>query len=238
MHGVAIRPLAPANMGFTCAFSAHLRTRFAGAVLKNVVLTTRGPDGRSVCAAGDVVLTAYGIEGGPVYTLSRPLREALAHAGRAELTLDLLPARAVDELAAAFARARGKRSFASHLRRASGLTGAASALLHECTTPATRAAPPALAAAVKALPLPVRAPRPLAEAISTAGGVAWAALDAQSMVRVRPGVFVAGEMLDWEAPTGGYLLTACFATGHRAGAAAACWSLGHARSRPHRNDAG
>ena len=158
-----------------------------------------------------------------VYAFAAPLRDALATDGRAVLHLDLAPGRTLASLAADLARPRGHDSLASHLRRRAGITGVKAGLLRELLPPETLTASDCLAAAIKDLPLPVNAPRPIDEAISTAGGVAFEALDEHLMLRDLPGVFCAGEMLDWEAPTGGYLLTACFATGHAAGQGARNW---------------
>ncbi|MGE0385385.1 MAG: TIGR03862 family flavoprotein [Gammaproteobacteria bacterium] len=218
---VAVTPLAPANCGFECAVSEHLRERHAGSIAKNVVLSCTTADGRTHGAPGDLVITRYGFEGGCVYALSRHLRESILRDGVATLRIDLAPGRSEQALREALARPRGKRSFPDHLRRATGLDGVRAALLHETLRDAPRDDPAALAAAIKSATFALTAPRPVEEAISTAGGIAFADVDENLMLRAKPGVFVAGEMLDWEAPTGGYLLTACLATGARAGAAAA-----------------
>ncbi len=211
--GVALAPFRPANMGFDVAWSDHMRDRFAGAPVKGGALTFGGRTVR-----GEFVVTASGVEGGAIYALSAPLRDAL-EAGGAVLTLDLAPDRSEADLARKLARPRGKASFANHLRKTVKIEGVKAALLRELAPEAAddRAR---LAAAIKALPLPLVRPRPLAEAISAAGGVRFDEIDAGFQLRRLPGVFVAGEMLDWEAPTGGYLLTACLATGLAAGQAA------------------
>ena len=214
--GVETAPLVPANCGFDVAWSDHLRDRFAGAPVKPVALIFGNRR-----AAGEFVVTETGIEGGAVYALSAILRDAIAADGSAVLTLDLVPERREARIAADLAKPRGKRSMATHLKRAAGLSGVKAALLRECADPADFADPARLAAIIKALPLRLVAARPLDEAISSAGGVAFAALDGDFMLRALPGTFCAGEMLDWEAPTGGYLLSACFATGRAAGDAAA-----------------
>ncbi len=225
-RGIRPAPLRPANCGFDVAggWSAPLRERFAGAPVKPVVLSFGGQ-----AVKGELMLTATGIEGSPVYALSAALRDAIARDGRAVPELDIKPDWSAERLARELARPRGSRSVSSHLSRATGLHGAAAALVREVLPPATLVADPArLAAELKRLPLPLAAPRPLAEAISTAGGVRFADLDDWLMLAALPGVFAAGEMLDWEAPTGGYLLTACFATGRAAGSGAAAWALRNA----------
>ncbi len=217
-RGVEIVPLLPANCGFDVAWSPHFRERFAGAPVKSVVLTVAGQHHR-----GEFVVTEAGIEGGPVYAHSAVLRDAIAAQGTATLTLDLAPGRDAERLARDLSRPRGSRSLATHLRRTVGIEGVKAGLLRECLPPAVLADPGRLAAGMKALPLRLRAARPIDEAISSAGGVALSGLDDDLMIRALPGVFCAGEMLDWEVPTGGYLLTACFALGRRAGAGAAAW---------------
>lgn len=220
--GVAVAPLQPANCGFDVDWSPVFRERFAGAPVKPV--TGRLAD---CCGEpekqGEFNITETGIEGGLIYALSAPLRDALASHGEATLWLDLVPGRSEARLAAELAQPRGRDSLANHLRRRVGLTGVKAALLRECSPPATLADPRQLAAAIKALPLRLKAPRPIDEAISSAGGVCYEAVDAQGMLQARPGVFVAGEMLDWEAPTGGYLLTACMASGRHAGHGVIDW---------------
>ena len=217
-RGVPVRPFAPANCGFDIPWSPFFRERFAGAPLKSVALSFAG-----VRRQGECVVTAHGIEGGVVYSLSAALRDAIAADGSALLQFDLAPGRDEAALAAALARPRGRRSIATHLRRVAGLEGAKAALLREGAGAALPEGAAALARLIKACPLRLVATRPIDEAISTAGGVPRAALDDGLMLRALPGVFCAGEMLDWEAPTGGYLLTACLATGLHAGRAAADW---------------
>jgi len=212
-RGIAIAPLQPANCGFEVeGWSAHLRDKFAGAPLKTVSLALPGSAPRK----GEFVLTATGIEGSLVYALSAPIREAINRDGAATVLLDLLPDRTLAQVASALARPRGSQSMAKHLHRQLKLDGVKAALLRELTDAATFQDPQALAAAIKALPIRLIRPRPLDEAISSAGGVTFEALDTNLMLRQMPGVFCAGEMLDWEAPTGGYLLTACFASGRAA----------------------
>jgi len=212
-RGIAIAPLQPANCGFEVAgWSEHLREKFAGAPLKTVSLALPGEAPRK----GEFVLTATGIEGSLVYALSAPIRNTINRDGAATVLLDLLPDRNLTQIASALARPRGSQSMAKHLHRQLKLDGVKAALLRELTDATTFQAPQALAAAIKALPIRLVRPRPLDEAISSAGGVPFEELDEDLMLRRLPGVFCAGEMLDWEAPTGGYLLTACFASGRAA----------------------
>jgi len=221
--GVPVTPLQPANCGFDVEWSAHFRERFAGEPVKSVraraSLAGRPPLER----AGEFVITAHGIEGGLVYALSAPLRDGIATAGQAVMCVDLLPARSLDWVAGEVAHPRGSRSLASHLQSRLGLKGVKAGLLRECLPADAFADPQALARGIKALPLRLRSPRPIDEAISSAGGVIFDALDSHLMLRQLPGVFCAGEMLDWEAPTGGYLLTGCFASGHAAAQGALAW---------------
>lgn len=213
--GVPVTPLQPANGGFTVAWSAGFVERHAGEPLKGAALAHGG-----VVSRGEAVVTAAGLEGGGIYALSRVLRGTLARAGRAVLTLDLRPDTPADRLAARLDAGRPGLSLANRLRRA-GLPPLTLALLREAGETPREAA--ALAAVLKALPLTLTGTTGMARAISTAGGVRLDALDDRLMLRARPGVFAAGEMLDWEAPTGGYLLTACLATGRAAGLGAAAW---------------
>jgi hypothetical protein len=172
---------------------------------------------------GDLMVTAGGIEGGMIYALSALLRDELVAQGCAVIFLDMAPGKDLSRVIAEIAHPRGSRSMSSHLQSRANIKGVKAGLLRELVPAADFDHPERLAAAIKALPLRLIAPRPLDEAISTAGGVAFEALDEHLMVRALPGVFCAGEMLDWEAPTGGYLLTACFASGHCAGAGALAW---------------
>jgi uncharacterized flavoprotein (TIGR03862 family) len=219
--GVDIAPLQPANCGFELAWSEHLSSRFAGAPLKPVVAHWTDRRGVAHSRQGEFVLSEYGVEGSLIYAIGAELREQIAARGEALLKLDLVPGYTQSALAERLAAPRGKHSIGDWLRRRAGLDAAKCALVFELTDKSVLADPLALAAQLKALPLHLRAPRPVAEAISTAGGVRLEALDEHLMLRARPGVFCAGEMLDWEAPTGGYLLTACFASGLLAGRAVA-----------------
>jgi hypothetical protein len=222
--GVATAPLVPANCGFECAWSEHLASRFAGAPLKAVVAQWHDRNGWRHQRQGECVISEYGIEGSLIYAIGPALREQIAARGEALLKLDLAPGYPLDTLVSRLGAPRGKHSIGDWIRRRAGLDAAKCALVFEVADKATLANHVALAGLIKALPLRLRAPRPIAEAISTAGGVRFDAMAQEHlMLRARPGVFCAGEMLDWEAPTGGYLLTACFASGRRAGNAAAQW---------------
>lgn len=216
--GVDVRPLLPSNCGFEAGWSAHFRERFAGAPVKTVVASFGGAR-----HTGEFIVTEHGIEGGVVYALSAPLRDAIAAHGNAVLELDLAPAWDLKRLENELSRPRGSRSLSSHIQSRVGLKGAKVGLLREALAKEAFESGGRLAAGIKSLPVKLTAARPLAGAISTAGGVAFEALDEKLMIRGLPGVFCAGEMLDWEAPTGGYLLTACFATGRAAGAGAVAW---------------
>lgn len=211
--GGEIAPFRPANMGFDVAWSRHMAERFAGAPVKPVRLGIGSAE-----AKGECVVTAAGIEGGAVYALSSAIRDALGADG-ADVSLDLAPDRDRADLAAALSRPRGRASLAEHLRKRARISGVKAALLRELA-PETLGDAEAMAAAIKAAPLRVLRPRPMEEAISSAGGLRWSSLTPDFELKSRPGVFAAGEMLDWEAPTGGYLLTACLATGRAAGRAA------------------
>ncbi|HEY0051984.1 MAG TPA: TIGR03862 family flavoprotein [Caulobacteraceae bacterium] len=214
--GVALAPFRPANMGFEVAWSPEFAARHGGQPLKGVALTF---DGRAV--RGEAMVTAYGLEGGAVYARSAALRDALDRDGRATLVVDLKPDLTAAALAARLARPRGKASLSNHLRKAAGLAPLAIGLLREAGP--LPEAPGDLAARIKAAPVALTAARGLDRAISSAGGIRLEALDERLMLRARPGVFAAGEMLDWEAPTGGYLLQACFATGVAAADGALAW---------------
>jgi uncharacterized flavoprotein (TIGR03862 family) len=227
-RGVAIAPLRPANCGFDVGWSDHFRQRFAGRPVKSVVLTFTNSQAVTFQRQGELVITETGVEGSLIYAASALLRDEIAAAGSATFTLDLAPNRSRQWLADKLARPRGSRSLSSHLQSRVNLKGVKMGLLREVSPAAVLADPVQLAAAIKALPLRLSAPRPLDEAISSAGGVLFEALDEHLMLRRLPGVFCAGEMLDWEAPTGGYLLTACFASGRAAGSGALAWLMGSA----------
>jgi uncharacterized flavoprotein (TIGR03862 family) len=218
-----VRALQPANCGFDCEWSPAFAQRFAGAPVKPGWIALRDDAGERGWHQGEFVVTTTGIEGSLVYALSARLREAIARRGFADIELDLAPGRDAERLARELSGPRDGRSFSEFLRRRSGITGVRAGLLRELWPEAASLPPSALALAIKAAPLRLLRARPLAEAISSAGGVALEALDENLMLRSLPGCFCAGEMLDWEAPTGGYLLSACFASGYVAGRGAARW---------------
>jgi uncharacterized flavoprotein (TIGR03862 family) len=222
-RGINIAPLQPANCGFDCAWSEHFRERHAGQPLKSVVASFTGVDGREHAQAGECIITTNGIEGGVIYALSAPLRDAIAANDSATLHFDLAPGGDLQRLTHDLAESRGKRSLANHLQNKAGISGVKAGLLREGLSTEELGESARLAGRLKACPVTLTAPRPLSEAISSAGGVSFSAVDESLMLRALPGVFCAGEMLDWEAPTGGYLLTACFASGRLAGSAAAKW---------------
>lgn len=222
-RGLHIAPLQPTNCGFDVGWSEHFRTKFAGYPVKSVAVVMRNDAGAESWHPGEFVITETGVEGGVIYAVSASLRDEIMAKGVATLRLDLAPDRDVPRLTHDLSRPRGKRTMATHLQRQAHIEGVKAGLLREVVTKEDFADPARLAAAIKALPLRLIAPRPLEEAISTAGGVPFEALDERLMIRALPGLFCAGEMVDWEAPTGGYLLSACFATGLAAGAGAVAW---------------
>ncbi len=228
-RGVQLAAFRPANCGFDLPWSEHFRSRFAGEPVKNIAASCEGPDGTHWQRAGECLVSASGIEGNLIYALAAPLRDSLDASGTATLHMDLLPGRDLAWVSREVAHPRGSRSLSSHLASRLGLKGVKTGLLYECLGKEAILDPARLAAAIKALPLHPVAPRPIAEAISSAGGIRTDELDAQLMLRALPGVFCAGEMLDWEAPTGGYLLTACMATGHSAGRGVLAWLQQHRR---------
>ncbi|MFI8645686.1 TIGR03862 family flavoprotein [Pseudomonas iridis] len=225
-RGVGLAPLQPSNCGFEVqAWSELLVSKFAGAPLKNIAIGLND----DIPRLGECVITATGIEGSLIYALSAPMREAINAHGSATIHIDLLPGRPVDKIQAALSKPRGSRSMSKHLHSQVGIDGVKAALLRELTDAATFADPALLARAIKALPLTLIKTRPLDEAISSAGGVTFEAMDERLMLKALPGVFCAGEMLDWEAPTGGYLLTGCFASGRAAGLGIVQWLKSSAR---------
>lgn len=220
---VPVKPLQPANCGFDVKWTDHFRTKFAGHPVKTVGVVAKTVDDLVIRRRGEFVITESGVEGGVIYSVSAGLRDVIAGKGVATLRLDLAPDREVQRLIKDLSQPRGKRTMAAQLERRAGIAGVKAGLLREVLSKEEFADPVRLAAAIKSLPLRLVATRPIAEAISTAGGVTFEGLDERLMFRRLPGVFGAGEMLDWEAPTGGYLLTACLATGHTAGAGALKW---------------
>lgn len=231
---IDVAPLVPANCGFEVSvdarkgWSEHLRTKFAGTPLKSVMLSCNDALGHTFARKGEMVITEYGIEGSLVYAASALLRDEIARAGHAQLHLNLLPDIGAERVLAEVRHPRGSRSLSSHLKSRLHLQPVHLALLHEVLPRETLQGPVQLAHAIQHLPIAVVATRPLDEAISSAGGVRLEALDDALMARQTPGVFAAGEMLDWEAPTGGYLLNACFASGRHAALGALAYLQAHA----------
>ncbi len=215
---VAISPLRPANGGFVVAWSPQMKERFAGQPVKRIVIRCAGDE-----AAGEAMIDAAGIEGGAIYALSAPIRETIARDGAATIRIDLRPDLPASELAVRLAKRRKGETLSNHLRKAAGLAPVAIALLRDAAREPLPDEPHALAASIKEAPLRLEAAMPIARAISTAGGIARDELDARFMLKRLPGVFVAGEMVDWEAPTGGYLLQASFATAVAAAAGIETW---------------
>ncbi len=218
-QGVPLTPFTPSNCSFLCTWTHHMRSQFAGAPIKSVRLTA--PNGEAT--RGEFVITARGVESGGIYTLSAALVDQIGAEGQAQLMIDMLPDLTEPEIARRLNARPGKTSLSNHMRKSLSLSPAKRALAFELTDASTRAAPTQLAAALKALPLTLTGAAPLDDAISTRGGVAWSALDENLMLKHLPGMFCAGEMIDWDAPTGGYLITACLATGRAAAENAATW---------------
>jgi uncharacterized flavoprotein (TIGR03862 family) len=221
--GVKIEPWLSANCGFDVNWTAHLKEKFDGAPLKSVSLTFTDLNSYTETKQGELLIKEYGIEGSLIYAFSQRLRDYIGVHGQATFTLDLLPGRSAKQVLADVSRPRGSRSLSRHLQACIGNDVLKRALLYEVLNRAQMEHPPTLAKCLKALRITLRSPRPLAEAISTAGGVRFSSVNENLMLNAIPGVFVAGEMLDWEAPTGGYLLTGCFATGAWAGTGAVKW---------------
>jgi uncharacterized flavoprotein (TIGR03862 family) len=220
-RGIDVAPFVPSNCGFDADWTPVFRERFAGEPLKSIAIGVPRGDGAVEWRVGECLVTEHGIEGSLVYALSAAIRERVAAGG--EILIDLTPQLSAERVREEVMHPRGARSLSSHLQSRLHLTGVKAGLLRECTSKDGFADLETLAARIKALPLRLRRPRPIAEAISSAGGVTFESLDARLMLRALPGVFCAGEMLDWEAPTGGYLLTACFASGIVAGEGALAW---------------
>jgi uncharacterized flavoprotein (TIGR03862 family) len=217
-QGVAVAPLLPANCGFDVqgGWSEHFATRFAGQAFKSVAIAFSNSEGVRFARKGEFVATASGVEGSLIYAASSLLRDEILAQGSATFELDLLPALSPQRVLSEVQHPRGSRTLSSHLKSRLGIDGIKAAMLYELLSKEQLHDPVQLAAAIKALPVTLVATRPLDEAISSAGGVLFEAMDEHLMLRALPGVFCAGEMLDWEAPTGGYLLTACLASGRRA----------------------
>ena len=221
--GIKVLPLRPSNCGFDIEWSDYLRSRFAGEPVKSVCLSFTDIAGVRHHKQGDFVVTKFGIEGSLIYPFAAAIVNTLEAKARAVLYVDLLPGLSIEQIKNKLAMARGKRSMSEHLRRRLGISGVKAALMHEVIAPELFAQTDQLAAAIKSLPITCQRPRPIDEAISTAGGVSFDALDENLMLKDLAGVFCAGEMLDWDAPTGGYLFTACFASGYVAGQGIVKW---------------
>lgn len=224
-QGIGTAPLKASNCGFDVdgEWTDHLKSKFAGQPIKPVSIALKRADGSIDRQQGEFVLTETGVEGSLIYAFSARIRQAIEQDGHATIELDLLPSHSADQVLAETTRPKGPRSLSTHLKSRLGLQGIKMGLLYEQLTPEILNNAKALAPFIKALPIKLVAARPMDEAISTAGGVRWDALDANQMAQAKPGLFMAGEMLDWDAPTGGYLLTASLATGQQAALGALAW---------------
>jgi uncharacterized flavoprotein (TIGR03862 family) len=222
-RGVAVNALKPSNCGFNVSWSPYFRGHFAGQPVKNVRLSLPVPGAPGFNQAGEFVITEHGVEGGSIYALSALAREDIALQGFSDIYIDLAPDRSLAFLIGRLMQPRGKQSLGNYLRKRLHLDSVKIALLREALTLADFDDPATLCTIIKQLPIRLVTTRPIDEAISTAGGISFEALDNQLMITTLPGIFCAGEMLDWEAPTGGYLLTACFASGRAAGLGALSW---------------
>ncbi|MHB8914358.1 MAG: TIGR03862 family flavoprotein [Thiobacillus sp.] len=221
--GVQVAPLQPSNCGFDVGWSEYFQSRFTGQPLKSVALSFTDVSGNTQRRVGELMLSDTGVEGSLIYAVSAQLRDVIGARGVAVLHLDLAPDKNLARLTAEIVHPRGARSLSSHLQSRAGIKGVKMGLLRELMAAQSFADPLRLAGAIKSLPITLTATRPLDEAISSAGGIVFEELDAHLMLHKLPGVFCAGEMLDWEAPTGGYLLTGCFASGRAAGLGALRW---------------
>ena len=222
-HGITVSPLKPANCGFNTHWSEHFISRFAGMPLKTIAITLQDVHAPSQRKQGECMITEHGIEGSLIYALSADIRDAIGAHGETTIHIDLLPDKSLAEVLANVSHPRGSRSLSSHLQSRLGIKGIKAGLLRELVSAQDYQDPAKLSDAIKALPLKLISSRPIDEAISSAGGVEFSELNEQLMLKKMPGVFCAGEMLDWEAPTGGYLLTACFASGRSAGLGVIDW---------------
>ncbi len=216
--GIKVNPFSPANCGFNVNWSSHFSEKFHGQPVKSVILCFKG-----FKQQGEFVIAKNGVEGSLIYSASAKLRDELISTGSATFTLDLAPDTSIQKLTQALERPRGSTSLSNHIRKTTGIQGVKLGLLYEFCTKETFEDSNQLASAIKSLPIPIVSTTPLATAISSAGGISFEELDDHLMLRKMPGVFCAGEMLDWEAPTGGYLLTACFALGRAAGKGSLRW---------------
>jgi hypothetical protein len=223
--GAKVEALKPSDCGFDVNWSPHFRERFDGHPIKSVVLSFG-----SFHQQGEFIVTKEGVEGSLIYAASALIRDEIYSSGKAVVALDMAPERSVEWLEEKLSRPRGSRSMASHLEKTAGIKGVKTGLLREFVSKEDFANMERLAYSIKHLRIPMVAPRPLDEAISSAGGVTFESLDENLMLRAMPGIFCAGEMLDWEAPTGGYLLTACFASGYVAGHGVLKWIMNLADS--------
>ncbi len=221
--GIPVSTLKPSNCGFNVKWTEHFRSKFAGSPIKPVVATIKDINGNPIQQQGEFNITAEGVEGNLIYSFSALIREIIYANGVAEILLDLAPGKSMERLESELAKPRGSKSMSNHLRARAGIEGVKAGLLHEYLSSEQFNNPHQLAATIKSFSLKLISARPLDEAISSAGGIPFAALNKNLMVEKMPGVFCAGEMLDWEAPTGGYLLTACYATGYQAGLGVAKW---------------
>lgn len=211
--GVKVDPFKPANCGFDVVLTDFIRKKFDGEPIKTVAIQTLDLQGQMVRRQGEFILTPNGFEGSLIYFFSSLFRQKIEHEGFADITLDLLPDFSLDQIEGILRHDRGKKSFSTYMQRTLGLNGIKLALLHEFATTTNFADPHKLAYLIKQLPVRLLHPRPLDEAISSAGGVSLDAVNDELMLKQAPGLFCAGEMLDWEAPTGGYLITACLSLG-------------------------
>ena len=222
-RGINVNDLKPSNCGFNVAWSDTFRNRFEGSPVKTVVLSFTNTKGETTCKQGEFVISVHGIEGSLIYPFSAQLRKEIEARGSAVIVLDLAPDWSETQLRNKLSIPQGTQSLTNHLRKTVHIEGVKAGLIREFTQKAALHDPFRLAASIKSLPIPLTAPRPIAEAISSAGGVAFEELDDRLMIRKLPGVFCAGEMLDWDATTGGYLITACMATGRWAGQEVFSW---------------
>jgi len=222
-HGIPVSPLKPANCGFNTHWSEHFTSRFAGSPLKTIAISILDKHKQAQHKQGECMITQNGIEGGLIYALSANIRNMIDTCGEATIYLDLLPDKSLAQVLADVSHPRGSRSLSSHLQSRLGIKGIKAGLLRELVSAEDYTQPVKLSNAIKALPLKLTSTRPIDEAISSAGGVNFECLNEHLMIKNLPGVFCAGEMLDWEAPTGGYLLTACFASGRSAGLGVIDW---------------
>jgi len=220
---ILVSPLLPSNCGFEVHWSDHFRERYQGTPIKTVSIQFTPTKGESRNQQGEFIITKYGIEGSLIYFFSASIRDEIMNFGKATIYLDLLPDWSIDQIINRLSRPKGSRSISSHIEKSIGIHGVKAGLMWEFLPKSTIYDFNLLATAIKKVPISVTSPRPLSEAISTAGGVCFENLDNHLMIKKLPGNFVAGEMLDWEAPTGGYLLTACFSTGYAAARGAMNW---------------